>query len=483
MNDIFHFAKSSFKWHYKRFVIVNLLVLTCLFLMEKFPVLSHIPFMAMFFIVLMYSASNSLFGEINSNGGLSLGGYFSGKYLQALPISKMRFILTLAISNSYVLIPTIVSITWLVTRWKGNEVSAFKEIFTLISENYFSASILLFLFYFTAYFCQTSTVIEIPRKAYSKGSFSNILILIKEGTKLVAVMVIIASLGLYSVAYKTLWLSIIVISGCMIYEFWRSCQLLLREELSYWNTKRDLGHIFIYIAVIILPPFLLFNKIDYDYNKTSFRFYYSQGPKIFSSAVKNEWEHVENYISNGGDLGLENEKGVSLVHALSLADFEKVNGLEDRFLENTGLLKKPIKINKSMSYRYSDGVTPIHLLSAGNSSHILQKAINKNLDFLKLKTTELQYTPLHYASIYCSYRSAKILLEKGADVNSKNSLGNTPLMTASENGCSIVAILLIKKGADLDLENNDGKTALELAKEAKYGKKVHFLLETLSNGF
>ena len=44
----------------------------------------------------------------------------------------------------------------------------------------------------------------------------------------------------------------------------------------------------------------------------------------------------------------------------------------------------------------------------------------------------------------------KLLLEKGADVESKDQYGQTPLSWAAENGHEAVVKLLLEKGADVE---------------------------------
>ena len=54
----------------------------------------------------------------------------------------------------------------------------------------------------------------------------------------------------------------------------------------------------------------------------------------------------------------------------------------------------------------------------------------------------------------------KDILERGADINEKNSSGNTALILASINGYTDTARMLIEKGIRLDEKNNFGFTAL-----------------------
>ena len=68
-------------------------------------------------------------------------------------------------------------------------------------------------------------------------------------------------------------------------------------------------------------------------------------------------------------------------------------------------------------------------------------------------------------------------LESGANVNAKDSNGETALMHASRKGRVDIVRHLLKNGADVNIPNNDGWTALMYA--SKYGH--HDVFRTLRN--
>jgi ankyrin repeat protein len=83
----------------------------------------------------------------------------------------------------------------------------------------------------------------------------------------------------------------------------------------------------------------------------------------------------------------------------------------------------------------------------------------------KLNPTDAQVNPLLFAVSRRYVPMIEPLLSRGADVNWKNSQGQTPLMAAELGGSPEVVRLLIAKGADLNAKDSSGRTALSVAEE------------------
>lgn len=73
------------------------------------------------------------------------------------------------------------------------------------------------------------------------------------------------------------------------------------------------------------------------------------------------------------------------------------------------------------------------------------------------------WTPLHYAVSAPSTAVARLLLERGADVNARAPNASTPLMVAVQHGPEEAALLLLERGADLALRDARGRNAVDLA--------------------
>ena len=75
------------------------------------------------------------------------------------------------------------------------------------------------------------------------------------------------------------------------------------------------------------------------------------------------------------------------------------------------------------------------------------------------------WTPLHLAAFFGHLDAARLLLERGADVNavSQNSLTNTPLHAATAGRHTDLALLLLSAGAASDAVDTGGYTPLQIA--------------------
>ncbi|KAH9025222.1 ankyrin repeat protein, partial [Lactarius pseudohatsudake] len=73
------------------------------------------------------------------------------------------------------------------------------------------------------------------------------------------------------------------------------------------------------------------------------------------------------------------------------------------------------------------------------------------------------WTPLQNASCFGYLEVTRLLLDRGADVNAKTRLGLTALHVASTEGHFQICMLLVERGADLDVRNVSGRTPRQLA--------------------
>jgi ankyrin repeat protein len=84
-------------------------------------------------------------------------------------------------------------------------------------------------------------------------------------------------------------------------------------------------------------------------------------------------------------------------------------------------------------------------------------------------------TPLVAAASFGATGLALHLLNRGADINAKNTDGRTALILACYEGMTDVAKLLVERGADVNAKDIDGDTPLSSAVKGNHPQLAAFL--------
>lgn len=106
--------------------------------------------------------------------------------------------------------------------------------------------------------------------------------------------------------------------------------------------------------------------------------------------------------------------------------------------------------------------TPLMFASRFDSEEAVGKLIDRGAN---MKTKDVDgYTALYWAAAKGGRAACKVLLRKGANVNAQNKNGTTPLHFAAEYGYVEIVKFLLQSGANPKIENKNKKTALAVAK-------------------
>lgn len=108
----------------------------------------------------------------------------------------------------------------------------------------------------------------------------------------------------------------------------------------------------------------------------------------------------------------------------------------------------------------------LHSVVAKGDYETASKMVAQGID-IEAKDPGTGASVLHYAVMRGNPEVLQLLLERGADVNSRTKTGTTPLHTAVLYNRYEVAEKLLEKGADINAQSTSGVTPLALASAAK----------------
>ena len=152
------------------------------------------------------------------------------------------------------------------------------------------------------------------------------------------------------------------------------------------------------------------------------------------------------------ELKEKDEQGNTALHIVSLKGDEE-------------LVRLFIKYGANPEIKNKAGKTPLMIAVQEGNAKASQALIESDIELTKIQDQE-KNTLLALAVIGGRTDIVKLLTRTGAiQINSKNELGKTALMYASEFGEKEQVQLLLDAKADKALKSNDGMTAYDYAKE------------------
>lgn len=113
-----------------------------------------------------------------------------------------------------------------------------------------------------------------------------------------------------------------------------------------------------------------------------------------------------------------------------------------------------------------DGFTALHLAAFFGEEEAAKILLERGAEVNVVARHEsIHVTPLHSAASASHQAIVKLLLEHGADPNAAQDGGFTPLHSAAQNDDRDSVEALLEAGADPSLANDEGKTSADLAGE------------------
>lgn len=186
---------------------------------------------------------------------------------------------------------------------------------------------------------------------------------------------------------------------------------------------------------------------------------------------------LEYLVEQGGNPSAKNSLGTSPLMLASL------HGLpwEVEFLIKKGAAVNDTTIHKETPLHYAcRGIPPEPQRSYWNGKE--SEATIKLLLDKGAKVNSMDHdgkTPLMSAAINEAPRVIELLLSKGALINAQDNRGWTALMYAADWNRTAVIKVLAERGADLNLKNARGNTALDVAKAKNQSAAAYALLKSL----
>ena len=190
------------------------------------------------------------------------------------------------------------------------------------------------------------------------------------------------------------------------------------------------------------------------------------GTALHAAAFLGRIETVKFLLEKGADANLQSNIGGTAMDGAKL-DWEFTKAIISMIqieVDEAEVKAGRTKVIELLS-KQPKNVSPSHNLwkaaSAGDLSAI-NDALGDSAD-LNALDSQFGITPLGWAALNGKTEAAKLLIEKGADVNARNRDGTTPLHSAAFLGRIETVKLLLENGADTTLRSNDGTIPTDVA--------------------
>jgi len=122
-----------------------------------------------------------------------------------------------------------------------------------------------------------------------------------------------------------------------------------------------------------------------------------------------------------------------------------------------------------------DGFTALHFACFFGQPEAVRLLLGKGAEIDSVASNPMKVAPLHSAASTRNLEAARLLLEHGAPANARQQAGWVPIHAAAQNGDLAMAQLLLRHGADPNVVNDEGKTAAMVAREKGHAEIAEML--------
>jgi uncharacterized protein len=145
---------------------------------------------------------------------------------------------------------------------------------------------------------------------------------------------------------------------------------------------------------------------------------------------------------------------------------KEINFYEASALGEIEIVKQWIESQPDLLNAFSpDGFTALGFACFFGHYSIAKMLIEKGADVNIASNNSFKVAPIHSACAISKQEIIGLLLENGADANAKQQNGVTPLHEVAHHGQTQLAQLLIDYGADVNAKTDTGQTPLFMAEE------------------
>lgn len=161
-------------------------------------------------------------------------------------------------------------------------------------------------------------------------------------------------------------------------------------------------------------------------------------------------EQVQQLLERGFDPNSPNPKGQPALMAAMQQSSNKVVDL---------LVNWP---STNLSIKNPQGETPLMLAALNNKLALAKLLIQRGAD-----VNQAGWTPLHYAATKGHIDMMRLMIDHSAYLDAESPNGTTPLMMAAHYGTPMAVKLLLEEGADPRLKNKLGLSAWDFSFNSK----------------